>query len=102
MWLGIACLGCVVPKMLKYTEKKIGSLEKSGEMVEKNACSWRGSNSRPSHFTAYMASQSHAHTAYKYDALTDCATGAGRQRGINLLYITLRQICAGRQLLESD
>ena len=65
--------------------------------VKKSACSWRGSNSRPSHFTAYMASQSHAHTAYKYDALTDCATGAGRLARMNLSYLMLRKKCVGKQ-----
>ena len=42
-------------------------------------CSRRGSNPRPSHcfstLGGYMAG-----TAYKYDALTDCATGARRKR----------------------
>ena len=48
-------------------------------------CSRRGSNSRPSHFKAPSAEL--PGTAYKYDALTDCATGALAAENVILFLI---------------
>ena len=51
---------------------RINSINDGGskklKLINKSSCSRRGSNSQPSHCQAV--------TAYKYDALTDCATGA--------------------------
>ena len=64
-------------------------------------CSRRGLNPRPSHcfstLGGYMAS-----TAYKYDALTDCATGARRKRrycsfDVFMIVLTLNRFLANRK-----
>ena len=64
-------------------------------------CSRRGSNPRPSHcfstLGGYMAG-----TAYKYDALTDCATGARRKRffcsfDVFMIVLTLNRFLANRK-----
>ena len=57
-------------------------------LLKKKKCSRRGSNPRPSHcfstLGGYMAG-----TAYKYDALTDCATGAGQGRRIKIRNVSV-------------
>ena len=88
-------------KLWKLSSQPCRSHSHEKKENKKMPCSRRGSNPRPSHcfstLGGYMAG-----TAYKYDALTDCATGARRKRpycsfDVFMIVLTLNRFLANRK-----